>query len=104
MKGHPALPTNTESAFATMIRHLNHLKRALQNDGITAVVQNKGRTYVVLLVSGLSQPVACRTNPADANHWWYWYGNEPFKPSFDAAAATEAATELKQMRTAPTHQ
>lgn len=98
------MPTDTKSAFTTMLRHLNQLKRALQNDDITAVEQKKGRTYVVLLVSGLSQPVACRTNPADANHWWYWYGSGPFMPCFDAAAATEAATKLKQMRTAPTYQ
>jgi hypothetical protein len=91
------MPADRSTAFATMARHLNKLKRALSERGITAVEQSSGRSYIALRVAGLPGAITCRTNPADAHHWWYWLDNKPFTPAADAEQATVAATKLQKL-------
>lgn len=84
--------------FAAMVRRLNLLKRALERDGISAVEESSGGSYVALRIEGVPGPVTCRSNPADGHHPWYWCDNEPLVHAGGINEAREAATKLKQMR------
>jgi hypothetical protein len=88
----------TLAPFAAMVRHLHLLKRALEREGISAVEESRGGSYVALRVAGVPGPVTCRSNPADEHHPWYWCDNEPLVPAGGINEAREAATKLKQMR------
>lgn len=93
------MPTDSAAPFAMMTRHLNTLKQALQRKGITAVEQSRGSSYIALRVVGLSDAVTCLTNSADADRWWYRYGDEMLAPAGDADDAEVAATKLQELRT-----
>jgi hypothetical protein len=56
----------------------------------------------VLRVPGVPGGVTCRTNPADAHHWWYWADNEAFATAHHLAQAREAAEQLLKRRDAAT--
>lgn len=83
-------------ALATMLRHLQQLKKAAARQGMTARVEQLGTTNAMLDIIGVPYGVTCRTNAEDSHHWWYWHNNEPFMPCGDADAAHDAATKLKQ--------
>jgi hypothetical protein len=92
------VPTQPAAPFATMIRHLNLLKRALERQNITVVEQSRGKSYIALRVAGLSSSVTCLTNPDDAHRWWYRYDDELLTPAGDAEQAQTAATKLQELR------
>jgi hypothetical protein len=86
---------------ARVTHHLQQPIRALRQLDITAVDVScpDGGSYIALLVSGIRDRVTCRTNPADAHHYWYWCGQEPLHPAHGTDEAGEAAEKLQQRLT-----
>jgi hypothetical protein len=88
----------TTAPFAKMVRHLQQLKRALDDEDIAARLDSTGGSNVVLQVPGVPGDVTCRTNAADGHHWWYWHDNEPFAAAHDAEQAREATKKVLELR------
>ncbi|GAA4510791.1 hypothetical protein GCM10023191_073930 [Actinoallomurus oryzae] len=82
--------------YARVTRHLQQLEKALRQLDITAFrdLDMNGGSRIALLVYGAE--ITCRTNPADAHHYWYWWRNEPVHPAHGMDEAREAAEKLQQ--------
>jgi hypothetical protein len=91
--------------FGQILRHLQQLKRQLEREGVTATIDSPtGRTRVTLQAPGVDGVLTCRSNPADANHLWFWLNNEPLTPAGGTDQAREAAKKLLTLRAEATAQ
>lgn len=85
--------------FGQIVRHLQQLKRQLEREGVTATIDTpKGGTRVTLQVRGVDGVLTCRSNPADANHLWFWANNEPLTPAGGIDQVREAAERVLALR------
>jgi hypothetical protein len=80
-----------------IVRHLQKLKRQLERNDVTAILDTPGGSRVTLHVPGIEGPITCRSNPADAHHPWYWHNNEPLTPAADTTQAREAAIKILEL-------
>lgn len=85
--------------FGQILRHLQHLKRRLESDGVTATIDvPKGGTRAILQVSGVDGDFTCRSNAEDANHLWYFHDREPLTPAGGIDQVREAAKKVLALR------
>lgn len=86
-------------AFGIMVGYLRQLQRALEREGITAVIYRREMgSYVELQVAGLSSAITCRNNPQDAGHWWYFQAGKPLVAAGDSAQVRNATQTIQALR------
>lgn len=85
--------------YGRMVRHLEQLKHAIATQKVIAYVNGIGGSRVALRIPDLQGDVTCRSNPADANHLWFWHQNASLTPAGGPAEARIAAAKLLELRT-----
>jgi hypothetical protein len=85
--------------YGQMVRHLEQLKQALESQNVIAHVNGTGGSRVALQITDLQGDVTCRSNPADANHLWFWHKDASLTPAGGPEEARIAAVKVVELRT-----